>query len=89
MDQITCSDAPSVCGWNDVDISKLVPRSLWVLHQNQDVNLESQSDTIDCGRPCSFTISWMYIHANSLAVVVVRMGTRCTIDVRRQITTQR
>ena len=40
-EHIACSEAPSVCGWNEVNISNLVPSSLCVSCQNLDVNLES------------------------------------------------
>jgi hypothetical protein len=53
------------------------------------VNLASQSDTINNRRPCRCTISCIYMTNSWDAVVVVPTGTKCTIDVRQQITTQR
>jgi hypothetical protein len=56
-DRIARSDAPSVCGWNDVDMNNLVPNNWCVSRQNWDVNLESRSDTIVIARPWRRTIS--------------------------------
>ena len=51
IEQFTCSVVPSICGWNTVDMSSLVPMSLCSSCQNVDVNLVSWSNTIDLGTP--------------------------------------
>lgn len=66
------SDIPSVCGWYAVDMSSLVPISLFNSCQNNEMNLESRSDTIDSGVPNNRMISLRYRAAISLAVDVVR-----------------
>ena len=54
----------------------------WYLtsHQNVNMNLVSQSDTIDLGTPWSLTISLRNTHATSLAVTCIVIGARCTCD---------
>ena len=42
----------------------LVPMTSCKLDQNLDVNLGSQSETIDIGKPCNLTISSTYNWAN-------------------------
>jgi hypothetical protein len=39
-------DAPSVWGWNAVDINNLVPNMWWTSLQNLEVNFESWSETM-------------------------------------------
>src|ERR1700720_2126024 len=88
-ERLARSVAPSVCGWNTVDINSLVPNNQWVSFQNLEVNLESLSDTIEWGNPCKRTTSLTYNDASSVAVVVVLIGIRYTIEVNLQMTTQR
>ena len=83
------SDAPSVWGWNGVDIRSLTLRSLCVSPKNCDVNLVSRSETIVSGSPCKWTISLMKSHANCKAQIVVFTGTRCTIEVSWQSMTHK
>ena len=59
MDLLAHSVAPSVCGWNDVDMSSFVPKSRCSSRHHFDVNLGSRSLTIDDGSPWSHTISHM------------------------------
>src|SRR6202040_3768540 len=88
-ERLAHSVAPSVCGWNAVDINSLMPNNRWVSFQNLEVNFESLSDTIEWGNLCKRTTSLMYNDASSEAVVVVLIGIRCTIEVNLQMTTQR
>src|ERR1700676_2470629 len=89
IERLARSEAPSVCGWNAVDINNLVPNILCVSLQNLEVNLGSRSDTIDSGSPCSRTISFIYNEASSDAFVVMFIGMRWTIEVNLHMTTQR
>src|SRR6266481_6325987 len=73
--------APSVCGWNMVDIRSLVPISRCSSFQNLEVNFESLSDTIESGTPCSLIISFRKSHATTLEVTRVVVGIKCTCDV--------
>ena len=72
-----------------VEISSLIPSSLWISIQNLDVNFESLSDTIISGNPCNLTIWVMNNDASSDARVVVLMDIKYTIDVNRQIITHK
>ena len=58
-----------------------MPMSLCSSCQNVDVNLVSQSDTIDSGTPWSLTTSLRNSQATSLAVIHIVVGTRCTCNV--------
>ena len=64
MDLLALSIAPSVCGWNDVDIDNSVPIILCSSHHHFDMNLGSQSLMIEDGNPCICTISHTYIVDN-------------------------
>ena len=86
MDQLANSVAPSIWGWNAVDILSFVSRIWWTSCQNFDMNFESLSDTINSGMPWRWTISLMYFHANSMTMVVVFTGIRWTINVRWHMT---
>ena len=81
--------APSIWGWNAVDMSSLVPISLCNSHQNVDVNLVSRSDTIDLGTPWSLTTSLRNSHNTSFAVTRVVVGTRCTCNVSQSMITNK
>ena len=70
------SKAPSVCRWNAVDMRSLAPSIQCSLHQN--VNLASR-ETIVSGSLCSCTTSCMNLQASSDTLIVVLMGTKCTI----------
>src|SRR6266481_3808655 len=80
IEQLACSVAPSICGWNTVDIRSLVPISQCNSFQNLEVNFESLSDMIELGTPCSLTISLRKSHATSLEVTCVVVGIKCTCD---------
>src|SRR6202011_5113788 len=89
IEQLAISEAPSICRWNTIDISNLVPNILCILFQNLEVNFESQSDTIDSGSPCNWTISLMYSDASSEAFDVVFIEIRWTIEVSLHMITHR
>ena len=82
IEQFAYSVVPSVCGWNAVDMSSLVPMSLCSSCLNMDMNLVSQSDTIDSGTPWSLTTSLRNSHATSFAVTHIIVGTRCVESLR-------
>src|ERR1700722_19041699 len=88
-ERLAHSVAPSICGWNTVDINSLVPNNQWVSFQHLEENFESLSDTIECGKPGKRITSLTYNDASSEAIVVVLIGIRCTIEVNLQMTTQR
>ncbi len=83
------SVCPSVCGWNAVDNFSFTPNSWCSSIQNKDMNLESQSETINVGSPCSHTMWFMNSFASSMVFIVVLIGTKCTCNVKQHITTQR
>ena len=89
IEWVAHSVAPSIWGWNAVDMSSLVPMSLFSSHQNVDMNLVSQSDTIHSGTPLSLMTSLRNSHATSFAVTHVIVGTRCTCDMSRSMITNR
>ena len=70
-----------------MDMGSLVPMSLCSSHQNVDVNLVLQSDTIDLGTPWSLTSSLRNSHATSFAVTHVVVGTRCTCNMSQSMIT--
>ena len=72
-----------------MDMSSLVPMSLCNSHQNMNVNLVSQSDTIDLGTPWSLMTSLRNSHATSFAFTHVVVGTRCTCDVSQSMITSK
>src|ERR1700742_4257160 len=78
IDLLARSVAPSVCGWNDVDISNFDPNNLCNSRHQTEVNLGSLSDTIESGSPCNHTISCIYFNDRSVAVSLVLQGIRCT-----------
>ena len=51
MDLLARSVAPSVCGWNDVDMSSFMPKSRCSSRHHFDVNLGSRSLMIDDSSP--------------------------------------
>ena len=58
-----------------MDMSSLVPMSLCSSCQNMDVNLVSQSDTINLGTLWSLTTSLRNSHATSFAATHIVVGT--------------
>ena len=83
------SVAPSICEWNTVDMSSLVPMSLCSSCQNVDMNLVSQSNTIDLGTLWSLMTSLRNSQATSLAVTCVVVGTKCTFNMSPSMITKR
>ena len=81
IDLLAHSVAPSVWGWNTVDMRSLLPISLCNSFQNMEVNSVSLSDTMDSGIPWSLMTSFSISHVMPLAVIVIVVGTRCTCDV--------
>ena len=79
IEQFAHSVVQSVCGWNAVDMSSLVPMSLCNSCQNVDMNLVLWSNTIDSGALWSLTTSLRNSHTTSFAVTHVIVGTRCTV----------
>ena len=55
-----------------------VPMAFGKLDQNLDVNLGSQSETIDIGTPCNLTISSTYNSANLSNRSSLLTGRQCT-----------
>ena len=80
IDLLAHSIAPSVWGWNVVDMRSLLPINLCNFFQNMEMNLVSLLDTIDSRIPWSLTTSFSINHATSLVVIVIVVGTRCTCD---------
>ena len=70
-------------------MSSLVPISLCSSHQNVDMNLVSQSETIDSVTLWSLMTSLRNSHATSFVVTHVIVGTRYTCDVSRSMITNR
>ena len=64
MDLLALSVAPSICGWNDVEINNFMPIILCSSCHHFDVNLGSQSLMIEDGNPCIHMISRTYIVDN-------------------------
>ena len=89
IDLLACFVAPSVWGWNAVDMRSLLPNSLCSSLQNMEVNLVSRSDTIDSGIPWSLMTSFSINHATPLVVTIIIVGTRCTCDVSQSIMTNK
>ena len=89
IEQVALSVAPSVCGWNAVDIRSFVPNSRCSSFQNLEVNFVSRSDMMDLGTPWSRTISFRNSQATSLAVTHVVVSIRCTSEVKWLITTNK
>ena len=79
--------APSVCGWNAVDIASLVPIVVNNVRQNRLVNLGSLSEMTALGRPCSLKTESKKIRAVSGAEAVVVVGAKWTIFVKRSTNT--
>ena len=73
------SFAPSLCGWNDVLIATLVPRSRHNSCQNFEVNRVSLSLTILSDNPWCLNISWKYSLAVSAAPHVMLNLIRWTL----------
>ena len=57
MTRFAASIWPLDYGWNAEDMSSFVPMSLMSSLQKEDVNTGSRSETMDCGTPCSLTMS--------------------------------
>ena len=85
IDLLALSVAPSVWGWNMVDMRSLLPINLCNSFQNMEVNLVSLLDTMDSGIPWSLMTSFRISHVMPLAVTIVVVGTRCTCDLVGQL----
>ena len=69
IDLLARSVAPSVWGWNTMDMRSLLPISLCSSFQNMEVNLVSWSDTMDSGIPWSLMTSSSINHVAPLVVL--------------------
>ena len=68
MMRLAASVCPSVCGWKANDMKSFAPVSRISSCQNTDVNTGSWSETMDCGTPCSRTMSTKNTWATDSAV---------------------
>lgn len=82
---IVLFDCPSDGGWNVVLKFNVVPRARWIFGYNYDVNLGSQSKTIDNGIPYSHTTTSIYSFANLSIKFVIFIG-RKKVDLVNQLT---
>jgi hypothetical protein len=83
------SPITSIWGWYAMDISSFTPIRWCNSRQNLEMNLGSQSNTIDSGYLCNRMISLRNSQATSKAFTVVTMGIRWTKDVNQHITTNK
>ena len=71
-----------------MDIQGRIPRTARNFFQVEEVNLESRSETISRGKPCSRHMSLANIPTRSPAVLAPEdRGMKCAISVNRQMTT--
>ena len=79
IDLLARSVAPSVWGWNAVDMRNLLPINLCNSFQNMEVNLMSQSDTINSGIPWSLTTSFNINHTSPYGAIEKERNIMCPV----------
>lgn len=82
------SDSPYVYGWNEMLRFNFVFNASCKLFQKCEVNLESLSDIIEMGIPCSLTISLIYNFPSVLVVSVILTARKYVDLVKRSTMTQ-
>ena len=71
IDLLAHSVAPSVWGWNTVDLRSLLPINICSSFQNMEVNLVSWLDTMDSGIPWSLCYKFILIFKGSDCQIMI------------------
>ena len=81
-------DCPSIWEWCMMIRSNLVPRALYKLIQNREVNRRPLSDTMLEGTPCNLTTSLIYNLVSLASEKYILIGMKLTVLVSHSTITQ-